>query len=208
MHTTRKRAVAVAALALTSLTAGCIGGLSTGSALDADAVGERVEQRYAALDGYSATVTRTTSVGDARTETTAELTVRGDRREVTYTAGPRAGETVTSSADAGPVFAAGVSSPGSASTYGAVAESLVASSNVTVDRLTTTRGHRTAVVEFAAANASGVTRTVWVDLDRRVPLKVVTEWTTADGTNATVTVTFDDVTLAENDSSASAEVAA
>ncbi|MFC3478697.1 hypothetical protein [Halobacterium litoreum] len=214
MFTTRNRGAAVAAaLVVVSLTAGCIGGLN-GGAVDADAVGDRVEQRYAALDGYSATVTRTVEVGDRTTVQRAQVAVdRGDARRVTYRSGPRAGETAVGPADAGPVFDAGVTGgqPATAAGYGALAEALVRTSDVSVERVTTYDGHRTAVVTFtptANDSARDVTRTVWVDLDRRVPLRVTTSWTTADGREVDVTVAYDDVTLFDSERAASAEVAA
>lgn len=208
------RVAAATALVVVSLTAGCIGGLSADGSVDAAAVGDAVEQRYAALDGYDATVTRTVEVGDSTTAARADVTVRGEQREVTYNAGPHAGETVAGSADSGPVFDAGTgaTTPATPAGYGALAEALVRTSDVSVERVTTYDGHQTAVVELAprenaTGNAANVTRTVWVDLDREIPLKVVTSWTTADGQPASVTVTYDDVTLVEN-ASASAEVTA
>ncbi|NIB98961.1 outer membrane lipoprotein-sorting protein [Halobacterium sp. R2-5] len=210
MQVTRRRAATVVALAVITLTAGCSAGLSADGSVDADAVGDTVEQRYAALNGYDATITRTVSVGDSVSEARASVAVRGEQREVRYTAGPYAGETATGSAD-GPVFgAAGVDAP-AADSYGALAEALVRTSDVSVERVTTYDGHRTAVVELSpesnATDAQNLTRTVWVDLDREIPLKVVTSWTTAGGQPASVTVTYDDVTLYEN-ASASAEVSA
>lgn len=215
MYTTRMRVAVAAALVALTLTAGCIGGLSTDSSVNAAAVGDAVEQRYAALDGYDATVSRTVEVGDATTETRADVTVHGDQRDVMYTAGPNAGETVTSAADSGPVFTTGPSNTGAVApaSYGTLAETLVRTSNVSVDRVTSYGGHQTAVVELtpaADATATGtanVTRTVWVDLNRKIPLKVVTSWTTADGQPATVTVSYDDVDLHENNASNTAEVA-
>ncbi|MCD2202263.1 hypothetical protein [Halobacterium sp. KA-6] len=208
------RVAAATALVVVSLTAGCIGGLSADGSVDASAVGDAVEQRYAALNGYDATVTRTVEVGDSTTTARANVTVRGDRREVTYTAGPRAGETIAGTTDGGPVFDAGTSagSPATAAGYGALAEALVRTSDVSVERVTTYDGHRAAVVELdpqenATDDGANATRTVWVDLDREIPLKVVTSWTTADGQSASVTVTYDDVTLVRNES-ANAEVAA
>lgn len=207
--------VAVAtALVVISLTAGCIGGLSADGSVDAAAVGDAVEQRYAALDGYDATVTRTVEVGDSTTTASAAVTVRGDQREVTYNTGPQAGETVVGSADSGPVFDAetGADALATPAAYGELAESLVRTSNVTLERVTSYDGHRTAVVELdprenATGDAADVTRTLWVDLDRKVPLKVNTSWTTTNGQSASVTVTYDDVTVFENES-ASAEVSA
>lgn len=214
MQATRMRVAAATALVVVSLTAGCIGGLSADGSVDAAAVGDAVEQRYAALDGYDATVTRTVEVGDSTTEARAAVSVRGEQREITYRTGPRAGETVTGSTDGGPVFDAGAAagSPATPAAYGALAETLVRTSNVTVERVTTYDGHQTAVVELephenATGGATNVSRTVWVDLDREIPLKFVTSWTTDGGQPASVTVTYDDVALVEN-ASASAEVAA
>lgn len=214
MFTTQKRAAVASALVVTALTAGCIGGLSADGSVDAAVVEERVEQRYAALDGYSASVTRTVEVGDRSSESSATVTVGSDdRRTVTYTAGPRAGETVVRSADDGPVFDAALagSAPSTPAGFGALAASLVSASNVSVDRVTNHDGHRTAVVELTPSvdgSAADRTHTVWVDLDRRVPLQVVTSWTTASGEQATVTVEYDDVTLYEDTESGSAEVVA
>lgn len=207
MYTTRRRLLAAAGLAATTATTGCIGGLSTGSSVDAAAVERRVEQRYAALDGYEATVTRTVEVDGERAESTAKVRVdRGETRTVTYTAGPRAGETVVESADSGPLFDAGlgVDTAGTAADFGAVAGSLVDAADVTVERVTTHDGHRTAVLKLTPSDAEETTgreRTVWVDLDRRIPLRVVTSWTTEDGADATVTVAYDDVTLSERERS-------
>jgi|AntDeeMinimDraft_5_1070356.scaffolds.fasta_scaffold22497_1 outer membrane lipoprotein-sorting protein len=214
MTAIRTQVAVTAALAVLTLTAGCIGGLSADGSVDAAAVGETVEQRYAALDGYEATVTRTVDVdGTTTAEARATVTVRDEQRAVEYTAGPRAGETVEVSADE-PVFGAGASSdgPGTAAGYGALAEALVRTSDVSVERVTRHDGHRTAVValqprENATGDVANLTRTVWVDLDRAIPLKVVTSWTTAAGQEATMTVAYDDVSLVENQS-ASAEVAA
>lgn len=211
MKATRTRVAVTAALAVLTLTAGCIGGLSTDGSVDAAAVGETVEQRYDALDGYEATITRTVDVdGTTTTEARATVTVRDEQRAVEYTAGPRAGETVEASAD-GPVFGAGASAdtPATAASYGTLAEALVRTSDVSVERVTRHDGHRTAVVELQPLEnaTTDVTRTVWVDLNRAIPLQVVTSWTTADGQEATTTVAYDDVTLLENQS-ASAEVAA
>lgn len=207
MYTTRRRLLAAAGLAATPVTAGCIGGLSADSSLDAAAVERRVEQRYAALDGYEATVTRTLEVGEERVESTAKVRVkRGETRTVAYTAGPQAGETVVQSADRGPVFGTslGADTGGTAADFGSLAGSLVDAADVTVDRVTTHDSHRTAVLELTpsdADNDADRTRTVWVDLDRRIPLRVVTSWTTADGEDATVTVEYDDVTLYESERS-------
>lgn len=213
---TRQRVAGATALVVLSLLAGCVGSLPAGSGLDAAAVGDEVEQRYAALEGYSATVTRTVEVGDRRTTTSAVVSVdTGDERRVAYTAGPRAGTTVTTPADAGPVFdaGAGVGTTGTPAVYGALAERLVAASDVTLDRVTTRDGHRTAVLTFepaandTAAAGSALTRTVWVDLERRVPLEVTTTWTNAAGQAVSVTVTYDDVTLFDSEAAARAEVA-
>ena len=203
--------VATAALAVLTLTAGCIGGLSADGSVDAVAVGEAVEQRYDALDGYDATITRTVTVDGTKTaEARAAVSVGDGERTVEYTAGPRAGETVEASAD-DPVFGAGASSDDSvtAAGYGALAEALVRTSDVSVERVTRHDGQRTAVVELQPREntTADVTRTVWIDLERSIPLRVVTSWTTADGQQATTTVAYDDVTLVENES-ASAEVAA
>lgn len=212
MFTTPKRAAVASALVVTALTAGCIGGLSAGGSVDAAVVEERVEQRYAALDGYTASVTRTVEVGDRTSVSSASVTVRDDRRTVAYTEGPRAGETVDGAASDGPVFDAGLGAAASTpADFGAVADALVNANNVTLDRVTTHDGHRTAVIELTPTgngSAADTTRTVWVDLDRRVPLRVATSWTTADGERATVTVDYDDVTLYEDTESGDGEVAA
>lgn len=216
MHVTRKRVAVATALVALTLTAGCIGSLSTDGSVDAAAVGDAVEQRYAALDGYDATVTRTVDVGDSTTTARAAITVRGEQRKVTYTAGPNAGKTVTTAADSGPVFDTTLSRTGARApaSYGALAETLVQTSNVSIKDVTRYEGHQTAVVALDATadktsgGATNVTRTVWVDLNREIPLKVVTSWTTADGQPASVTVTYDDVTLHENNASSTAEVMA
>lgn len=214
MDTTRKRTAAVSAIVVTALTAGCIGGLQVEGSVDPGVVEQQVEQRYAALDGYSASITRTVEVGDATRVSRATVTVeRGAHRKVTYTAGPRAGEAVVESADAGPVFGAalGGSSPSTPAEFGALAGSLVRANDVTVERVTTHESRRTAVLELTPSSAepgANVTRTVWVDLDRRVPLRVVSSWTTADGESATVTVEYDDVALHEANESTGAGVAA
>jgi len=117
----------MAALVVTALTAGCIGGLPVGSSVDTAVVEEQVEQRYAALDGYTASVTRTVEVGEATSESRARVTVERDgRRTVAYTAGPRAGETAVESADAGPVFDAGLgaSTPATPAAFGALGVAL------------------------------------------------------------------------------------
>ncbi|WP_336034254.1 LolA family protein [Halobacterium yunchengense] len=213
MHTKRTRVAVAAALAVTLLTSGCIGGLSSDGSLDAAAVGDYVEQRHAALDGYSADVTRTVAVGDETSTVSATVDVeRGERQRVTYTDGPRAGETVARSTDAGPVFdaALGADGPATPARFGDLAEELVRANNVTLERVTVVDARRTAVLELTPrsnASAADLTRTVWVDLERNVPTRVETSWTTADGRSATVTVAYDDVTLVENES-ASAEVPA
>lgn len=197
-----------AALAVLALTAGCIGGLSADDSLDATAVGDAVEQRYDALDGYEATITRTVEVdGATAAEAEASVTVRDEQREIEFTAGPRAGETVQASVEE-PIFGAGADSdsPATAAGYGALAAALVRTSDVSVERVTRYDGHRTAVVELEAldnattGDASDLTRTVWVDVDRAIPLQVVTSWTTADGEQVTTTVAYEDVTLHGNES--------
>jgi outer membrane lipoprotein-sorting protein len=206
----------MSALVVLSLLAGC-GALPSGSSLDAATVGDEVEQRYAALEGYSATVTRTVEVGDEQRTRAADVTVDvGDQRRVAYTEGPRAGTTVTTAADDGPVFdaGAGVGTTGTSAVYGALAERLVAASDVTVERVTELSDRRVAVLTFepadddTAASRADLTRTVVVDLERRVPLRVETTWTTDAGEQASVTVTYDHITVFDSESAARSEVAA
>ncbi|GGN10000.1 LolA family protein [Halarchaeum nitratireducens] len=195
-----------------ALTIGLVGalllaGCSTlpSGGLNADAVGEQVQHRYDAIEGYSATVTKTVEANDETSTVRAHVSADVDgATTVTYRSGPDAGTTVRyETPTRAPVLSAGRRDAATRdATYGALAASLVRTSNVSVDGTTVLDGHRTAIVSLSPANASvnDTERRVWVDTDRRIPLRVETTWTTASGTTVTETVRYENVTLSETDS--------
>lgn len=198
--------IGVAGLALL---AGCTAS-SGGTLADAERVSDEVQTRYDALDGYSATVTQTVTTRTGTSTVQARVTANTSSwARIEYLNGPRAGtvRTVDLSADGtAPTFSAGLqpATDGRVHSYGALAETLVRTNNVTVEGTETLDGHRTVVVSFVPEqkSAAGVSveRRVWVDVDRRVPLRVETTWTGADGQTATETVRYTDVNLYENGS--------
>lgn len=203
------RRVLVVGLVGVLLLAGC-STLPTGGLSDADAVGEHVQQRYDRIDSYTATVTKTVETPTSSASVRARLDVETDERmRLTYESGARAGTTETvdlSASDAArPVLSTGLqrAGDGQRASYGALAETLVRTSNVTLERTTVLDGHRTAVVSLdraSDANAStSVERRVWIDTERRLPLKVETTWTGADGATTTETVRYANVTVHEHD---------
>lgn len=198
--------IGVAGLALL---AGCTAS-SGGTLADAERVSEEVQTRYDALDGYTATVTQTVTSPAGTSTVQARVTANTSSwARIEYLNGPQAGtvRTVDLTADGtAPTFSAGLqsSTDSGVQSYGALAEALVRTNNVTVEGTETLDGHRTAVVslvpERTGAAAVSVEQRVWVDVERRVPLRVETTWTGADGQTTTETVRYTDVTLYENGS--------
>ncbi|GAD52594.1 hypothetical protein MBEHAL_1354 [Halarchaeum acidiphilum MH1-52-1] len=201
----RRRCALCLGLVGVLLLAGCSTLSSTGIS-DADAVGEQVQHRYDAIDRYSATVTKTVETPNGETSVSARLSADTDgAATVTYESGPRAGTTRTyASAARSPVLATGPDgAPARGATYGALAASLVRTNDVSIDGTTVLDGHRSVVVSLVpdgdgnASAADGLERRVWVDVERRIPLRVETTWTTATGANVTETVRYANVTLDE-----------
>ncbi|GAA0313423.1 hypothetical protein [Halarchaeum salinum] len=184
------------------LLAGC-STLPTGGLSDADAIGEQVQHRYDAIEGYSATVTKTVETEHATSTVSAHVSADTDgATTVTYRSGPNAGSTVTyETATRASALATGPSDAATrGSTYGALAASLVRTNDVSITGTAVVEGHQTAVVSLTDGNTSDAddaARRVWIDTERRIPLRVETTWTTADGVNVTETVTYTNVTLRE-----------
>jgi outer membrane lipoprotein-sorting protein len=160
---TRQKALAVG-LACLALLAGCT--TVPGSTLtDADAVGDRVETRYDAIDRYEATVTKTVQTNRGTSSVRARVTVETDDfARVEYRTGPRAGTVTTTDLSSASATAATVSTgvraatDGGVPTYGALAAELVRSNDVTVERTTILDGRRTAVVSLVPADGANATR--------------------------------------------------
>jgi outer membrane lipoprotein-sorting protein len=212
-----RRLALSAGFACLVLLAGCTA-VPSGSVSDADSVGEHVQARYDSIDRYEATVTKTVRGPSQSSSVRATLTVdTDDAAQIEYHTGPRAGTTTTvdtSGPSAAPSLSAGVrtATDGRVPSYGALASELVRTSNVTVERTTVLDGHRTAVVSFApertendSASAADVERRVWVDTDRRIPLRIETTWMTDDGKTVTETVRYANVTLTEHGSQTTAD---
>lgn len=209
--TTRRRALV--GLVGVLLLAGCIG-LPTGGISDADSVGESVQNRYDAIESYSATVTRTVETSSGAATASARLAVdTDDRMRVAYETGPRAGtvETIDLSADnnAGPVLSTslGRANDGRAVSYGALAATLVRTNDVTLERTTVVDGRHTAVVSLVPHDAengsASIERRLWIDTERRIPVRIETTWTDDAGESVTETVRYTNVTIVEaNESSA------
>lgn len=199
--------IGVAGLALLS---GCTA-YSSGTLADAEKVSDRVENRYEAIDGYTATVTRTVATS-ARTSTTrARITANtSTQARIEYLAGSRAGTTRTvdlSAETPALTFSSGLQSATDEPipSYGALAETLVRTNNVTVQGTEYIDGERTIVVSLTPTETGeqsvDVERQVWIETDRRVPLRVRTTWTTSNGRTVTETVQYSDVSLREHGSS-------
>jgi outer membrane lipoprotein-sorting protein len=192
------------------LLAGCIG-LPTGGPADADSVGESVQNRYDAIERYSATVTRTVETSSGTASASARLTVdTDDRMRVAYEAGPRAGtvETIDLSSDrnAGPVLSTSLqrANDGRAVSYGALASTLVRTNNVTLERTAVIDGRSTAVVSLVPHDAengsASVERRLWIDTERRIPVRIETTWSDGDE-SVTETVRYTNVTITERSDS-------
>ncbi|GGM60731.1 outer membrane lipoprotein-sorting protein [Halarchaeum rubridurum] len=211
MPRSTKRCALALGLVGALLLAGC-STLPTGG-LDADAVGDQVQHRYNTIEEYSATVTKTVETTDGTSTLRAHVSADTDgATTVTYRSGPDAGTTVRyETATRAPVLSTGRHDAATRdATYGALAASLVRTSDVSLDGTAILDGHRTAVVSLAPARenagadanattegSAGVERRVWVDTERRIPLRVETTWTAADGTSVTETVSYENVTLHE-----------
>ena len=186
------------------LTAGCLGSVGT-SVDDPRSVARQVDARYDALDEYRTTIERTVSVGDTTATTRATLRfVKGESLQIAYHTGPRAG-TVTAvddptpstllSTDAARAETAVGETPAS---YGAVAANLVRTNNVTYSGTTVLDGRPAVVLSLEpAANETAtnlVERRVWIDAERRVPLRVVSTWRGESG-EITETLRFTNTSL-------------
>jgi hypothetical protein len=152
------------------------------------------------------TVTTQAGTSSVRARVTANTS---SSARIEYLTGPRAGTVQTVDLSAGgdaPVLSTGLqrATDGAVPSYGALAETLVRTNNVTVEGMETLEDHRTAVVslvpERTSTDAVSVERRVWVDVDRRIPLRVETTWTGTDGRTVTETIRYTDVTLYENGS--------
>jgi len=199
------------------LTAGCLG--SAGTAVDdPEPVAQQVEARYDALDTYQTTIERTVSVGE--TTETARATVRfekGESLRIARHTGPDAG-TVTVVEDPSPATllsadaaATAIDETEAPASYGAFAGRLVESHNVTY-RGTAVVGDRTAVVLSLAPTANATAsepthRRVWIDAERRVPLRIESTWERASG-DVTETIRFTNTTVTDADDTDASPTAA
>ncbi|WP_435175160.1 LolA family protein [Halorussus sp. AFM4] len=200
----RRRSVLLVGAVGLLLTAGCLGSVGT-SVDDPRSVAQQVEARYDALDEYRTTIERTVSTGEATATTRATLRfVKGESLRIAYRTGPRAG-TVTVvddptpstllTTDAARAETAVGETPAS---YGAVAANLVRTNNVTYTGTTVLDG-RPAVVLTLEPNGNEtatalVERRVWIDAERRVPLRVVSTWESERG-EITETLRFTNTSL-------------
>jgi len=193
------------------LTAGCLGPAGT-AVDDPEPVAQQVEVRYEALDTYQTTIERTVSFGET-TETT-RATVRfekGESLRIAHHTGPDAGA-VTVVEDPSPATllsadaaATAIDATEAPASYGAFAGRLVASHNVTY-RGTAVVGDRPAVVlslEPAGNRTAGepTQRRVWIDAERRVPIRIESTWERASG-DVTETIRFTNTTMTNADATA------
>lgn len=205
---TRRHALLLGVAGL-ALLGGCTA-LSGGQLTDGDAVSDGVQNRYDALDGYTATVTQTVATERTRTSVTAQVTANTSSwAHVQYLSGPRGGTSQKldlSGTDTVPTFSTGLQQAGAGAvpSYGALAERLVRTNDLSIDGVETLDGHRTAVIslvpESSSAERVSVERRIWVDVDRQIPLRIETTWTHPDGRTVTEIVRYTDVTLYENQS--------
>ncbi|WP_134670639.1 sigma-E factor regulatory protein RseB domain-containing protein [Halorussus marinus] len=212
-----RRSVSVLGVVGLLLTAGCLGPAGT-AVDDPESVAQQVEARYDALDEYTTTIERTVSVGE--TTRTTRATVRfekGESLRIAHQTGPDAG-TVTVVEDPSPATllstdAAATATPGAETpaSYGAFAGRLVESHNVTY-RGTAVVGDRAAVVlSIDPTNATTdrpAERRIWIDAERRVPLRIESTWERESGT-VTETIRFTNTSVtAANATAAQGGVAA
>ncbi|NHN59480.1 MULTISPECIES: outer membrane lipoprotein-sorting protein [Halorussus] len=199
----RRSALLVGAVGLL-LTAGCLGSVGT-SVDDPRSVARQVDARYDSLDEYRTTIERTVSVGDSTATTRATLRfVKDESLRIAYETGPRAG-TVTVVDDPTPstLLATDAAQAETAvgetpASYGAVAANLVRTNNVTYSGTTVLDGRAAVVLALEpTANETAtnlVERRVWIDAERRVPLRVVSTWRGESG-EITETLRFTNTSL-------------
>ncbi|WP_156105793.1 outer membrane lipoprotein-sorting protein [Halobellus rufus] len=200
----RRHSLAIGVVGLLLL-AGCI--VPTGGNLDPDSVSENVQDRYDRIDSYETTVTKTVETPTETASVRARVAVEpGEKMQITYRNGAQAGavETIDLSAESSgqPTLSTGLERArnGQHASYGALAGTLVETNNVTVERRTTIDGQRVAVISLvpdADATAASVERTLWIDTERQLPLRVETTWTDADGRVVTETIEYANTTVDE-----------
>lgn len=204
----RRRSVGLLGVVGLLLTAGCLAPVGT-SVDDPQSVAQQVEARYDALDEYQSTVERTVTAGDETATTRALVRFeKGESLRIVHRTGPDAG-TVTVVDDPSPstllstdAVASRTAGPETPASYGAFAGHLVASNNVTYGG-TAVVNDRPAVVFSLAPPANETAdrlteRRIWIDAERRVPLRIESTWTRDDRT-VTEVITFTNTSLSAAD---------
>lgn len=175
---------------------------------NSDAIGTQVQHRYDAIDQYSAAVERTLSTPTGQFTRRADIFVKtGDWMVIQYRDGPAAG-TVSrvdlsgTSAPQAIVKMTGRMAPNrQPPSLGSLTATLVATHNLSVQRTTMLDGHLTAVVHLeprASNQSTQQSQYLWIDLDRQIPLKYESTWTTASGQTARETIRLSNVSIRAN----------
>jgi hypothetical protein len=156
------------------------------------------------------TVTQTVTTDGGSSSVRARVTANTSSwAHVEYLSGPHGGTSRMidlSGTGTLPTFSTGLqrATAGPVPSYGGLAEALVRTSELDVDRIETLDGHRTAVVSLVPESSTSdrvrVERRLWIDIDRRLPLQIETTWTRSDGQTVTETVRYTDIALYENGS--------
>jgi outer membrane lipoprotein-sorting protein len=194
------------AIAVLLVLAGCgavpEGGVGAGTAFDESMVGDRVQDRYDRLGSYRATIVRTVTV-DGTTERTRATVVyeRPNSLRIDYEVGPRAGEVVLVDATTVSVYADGrlvrreprTDPLRNYSAYDRLVARTLRGENVTYAGTERVAGHHAVAFSASPEDDPTVDRTVWIDSERQVPLRLRTVRT--GERNATVTTTVVSLTL-------------
>lgn len=201
----RARILITTAFLILGMTAGCMSGTPTTDEVNAKTLDNVAENRYNTVDGYTATVSRTVTIGENTTTARATVTTHGAQQQIRYLRGQNAGTTTTQSVDR-PIF---TTTPPTTITpipasYTALTDTLSGTHTINVEKLIRYHGAQTAVVTFTpttetpTANATVVSRTVWINIPQKLPVKIIESWTTPSGQPVTVETTFADVHIQTN----------
>lgn len=174
-------------------------------------IGEQVQSRYDSIDWYSATVDRSVTTSEGTTTTSASVVVKsGEWMQVTYRSGPRTGTTthVSLSDTSAPQALYKMQWSGTDQSHppslGAMATAVAKTHNLTIDRTTVIDGHVVAVLSIDPRNGTtdpNERQHLWVDTQRRIPLKYVSTWTDTNGQKTTETIQFSNITIHESTNS-------
>jgi outer membrane lipoprotein-sorting protein len=206
---TNRRRAAIGVVGVVLVTAGCLG--TPGSEVDdPEAVMDQVDARYEELEGFQATMIQTVETADETSQ--ARATVTFDKEEflkIAYHSGAKAGAVSMVEDPTEKLFGdrnADTANSQAETFYGTVAADLVRDRRIVFNGTERVDGRRTAVFSMTAtadAAASAPERTVWIDTDRVVPLRIESQWV-ADGETVTETIRFEDVSLGSPDADATA----